>query len=129
MIRHNRKEEALELLRQAGASPDLLLNKAIVLALLDRSSDARNELKEIESQWPEWDRPYLVEGLLLERSQPGAAKQKLRTAIALGSQDPAARCTLARLTSAPSDPQCGCAGGLYELLFPPCTAGGDLNRK
>ena len=35
--------------------------------------------------------------------------RKLRTAIALGSQDPAARCALDRLSAAtPSDPQCAC---------------------
>ena len=62
-----------------------------------RRRAAEKALKEIESEWPEWDRPYLAHGLLLERSQPREAGRKLRTAIALGSQDPAARCALARL--------------------------------
>ena len=121
LLRRNRRELALDLLkRAAGANPDLLLTRAIVLGLADQNSSAERAVKEIESQWPEWDRPYLVHGLLLERSQPRAALQKLGAAIALGSTDPAARCALARLNSAAQDPQCSCAGGLYELLFPSC---------
>jgi hypothetical protein len=78
-------------------------------------------VKEVEAQWPEWDRPYLVHGLLLERAKPREAAQKLRTAVALGSQDAAARCALGRLSAgAATDPKCACVGGLYELLFPAC---------
>jgi hypothetical protein len=99
----------------------LLLTNAIILALMDRNSAAEKALKEIESRWPEWDRPYLVHGLLIERARPREASQKLRTAIALGSRGPAAGCALARLTSSPSpDTQCSCGSGLQELLFPPC---------
>lgn len=122
LVRHDRTELALEFLaKAAGTNPDLLLTRAIVLALADRNSPAEKALKEIESQWPEWDRPYLVHGLLLEKGRPGEARQKLRNAMALGSQDAAARCALARLASgASADPQCFCAGRLYEILFPPC---------
>jgi tetratricopeptide (TPR) repeat protein len=122
LVRHDRKELALEFLtKAAGNNPDLLLTRAAVLALMDRSGAAEKALKEIESWWPEWDRPYLVHGLLLEKSQPRLAKQRIQTAIALGSQDPAARCTLARIESGTSsDPTCACAGGVYELLFPRC---------
>ena len=122
LVRHNRKELALDLLTSAaGNNPDLLLTRAMVLALMDRSSLAEKALKGIESQWPEWDRPYVVHGLLIENARPHEAAQKLQTAIALGSQDPAARCAMSRLASgAATDPQCSCAGGLYEMLFPPC---------
>ncbi len=122
MVRNDRKDRALEFLEKAaGANPELLLTKAIVLGLMDRNPAAGKAVKEIEAQWPEWDRPYLVHGLLLEHTQPREAAQKLRTALALGSRDPAARCALARVTGVPSsDPQCACAGGLYELLFPAC---------
>jgi len=122
LVRHDRKELALDFLTTAAENnPDLLLTRAMVLALMDRSSAAEKALKEIESQWPEWDRPYVVHGLLIEKVRPHEAAQKLQTAVALGAQDPAARCALARLGSgARSDPQCSCSGGLYEMLFPPC---------
>jgi tetratricopeptide (TPR) repeat protein len=122
LVRHNRKQLALDLLAKADrANPDLLLASAIVLCLMERNAAAEKVLKEIESQWPEWDRPYLVHGLLLERGQPREARQKLRTAMALGSHDPAVRCAMARLTpSASLEPQCSCVSGLYELLFPKC---------
>ena len=123
LVRHDRNDLALDLVsRAAGNNPDLLLTQAIVLALMNRSAAADKVLQEIESLWPEWDRPYLVHGLLFERSQPGQARRKLQTAIALGSQDPALRCAVVRLTpSASPDAQCSCVRGLYELLFPGCT--------
>ena len=122
LVRRDRKDLALDLLSKASANdPDLLLTRAIVLALMDRGGAADKVLKEIESQWPEWDRPYLVHGLMLERSQPGEARRKLQTAAALGSREFALRCAVARLTPGASpDPQCSCASGLYELLFPRC---------
>jgi tetratricopeptide (TPR) repeat protein len=122
LVRHERTEQALEFLtKAAGADPDLLLTRAIVLALADLNSPAEKALKDIESQWPEWDRPYLVHGLLLEKGQPGEARQKLKTAIALGSQDVATRCALARLASeASADQHCSCAGRLYDVLFSEC---------
>ena len=123
LVRHDRKELALEFLaKTAGSDPNLLLTRAMVLALTDRHSAAEKALKEIESQWPEWERPYVVHGLLLEKAGRREAAQKFQTAIALGSQDPAARCALARLASEASpSPQCSCAGGLDEILFPPCS--------
>ena len=122
LVRHDRKDLALDLIsKAAGNDPDLLLTQAIVLALMDRNAAAEKVLKDVESQWPEWDRPYLVHGLLLERSQPAEARRKLQTAAALGSRDLALRCAVARLTpSAPPAPQCSCVSGLYELLFPRC---------
>ena len=122
LVRHDRKDLALDLVsKAAGNDPDLLLTQAIVLALMDRSGAADQVLKGIESQWPEWDRPYLVHGLLLERSQPGEARRKLQTAVALGSQALALRCAVARLaSSAAPDSHCSCVTGVYELLFPRC---------
>jgi hypothetical protein len=101
-----------------------MLINAIALALMDRNAAAEQALKEIELRWPEWGRPYLVHGLLLEHgARPRDARQKLQTAVALGSQDPAGRCALARLAAAPNpDPQCACRFGLYDLLFPSCEA-------
>ena len=87
-------------------NPDLLLEQAILLALTDNMPAAEQTLKQIESRWPEWDRAYLVHGLLFEQvKRTGAARQKLQTAIALGSGDLAARCALARLGGHPSPSQ------------------------
>jgi thioredoxin-like negative regulator of GroEL len=126
LLQHHRPAEAQNILGLAlGSDPknaDLMLINAIALALMDRNAAAEQALKEIELRWPEWDRPYMVHGLLLERgARPRDARQKLQTAIALGSQDPAGRCALSRLaaTSNP-DPQCACRVGLYDLLFPSC---------
>ena len=123
LVRDDHKEQALELLaRSANGNPDLLLTRAMVLALMDRAGEADKALKEIEWQWPEWDRPYLVHGLLLERDHPREARGKLQTALALGSREPAAHCAAARLASpAAVDPRCSCAKGIYDLLFPECT--------
>jgi len=126
LLRHDRKTEALDILGQAIESnpdnADLLLTKAIVLGLMDQTSRSYKVLIEIQSRWPEWDRPYLVHGMLLERdARPKEARQKLQTAIALGSLDLAGRCALARLAASPSpDPRCACQAELYQLLFSAC---------
>jgi tetratricopeptide (TPR) repeat protein len=122
LVRHNRKEEALALLARAGGGdPDLLLTRSMVLALMERRQDAETALRNIEAQWPEWDRPYLVHGLLLESGHPGEARRKIATALALGASDLAARCASARLASSPlPDAKCSCSAGIYDLLFPRC---------
>jgi Flp pilus assembly protein TadD len=126
LLRHNRKGEALDFLGKAIKShPDnaaLLLTQAIVQSLTDQSALAEKTLREIESRWPEWDRAYLAHGLLLEAGGRGTeARQRFETAIALGSQDAAARCALARVQgSASPDPRCACASGMEQLLFAKC---------
>jgi tetratricopeptide (TPR) repeat protein len=128
LLRHNRNGEALDFLGKAIRSypdnPDLLLTQAIVQSLAGQSALAEKTLREIESRWPEWDRAYLAHGLLLEAGGRGAeAKQRIETAIALGSQDPAARCAFARVDgSASPDLRCPCASGMEQLLFAPCSA-------
>jgi tetratricopeptide (TPR) repeat protein len=78
LVRHDRNRQALELLdKAAGKDPDLLLMRAIVLAFSDRQDSAEKAAKEIEAKWPEWDRPYLVHALLLERTQPRDAGSRL----------------------------------------------------
>ena len=126
LVRRNRKPDALELLEKAiRANPEdlnLPLTKAIVLGIMDQPSAAEKVLKEIESSWPEWDRAYLVHGLLLERTgRSREARQKLQTASALGSQDPSLSCALARLAKAPNPgSECTCLTGLLQLLVPGC---------
>jgi tetratricopeptide (TPR) repeat protein len=126
LIRRGRERMALDLLnRAAGSNPDLLLTKALVLGLMKRDDAALQLVKELETQSPEWDRAYLVHGLLLERNQPQAAVRKIRTALALGSNDPAASCALGRLTGTArpkeNDALCACARGLSDVLYSSCT--------
>jgi tetratricopeptide (TPR) repeat protein len=126
LIRHGRERLAFDLLnRAAGSNQELLLTKALVLGLMKQDDAALQLVKDLEKQSPEWDRAYLVHGLLLERSHPQAAVQKIRTALALGSNDPAASCALARLAGTAqakkSDPQCACARGLSDVLYSSCT--------
>jgi tetratricopeptide (TPR) repeat protein len=126
LLSRDRQKEALLLLEQsihaAPSNADLRLMRAIVLGLMGRTQEAESALKETESRWPEWDRPYLVHGLLLEGAgRKAEARQKLQTVIALNPQDLAARCALARLAvSAAPEARCACVGGLRELLFPSC---------
>jgi tetratricopeptide (TPR) repeat protein len=126
LLRLNRSENALNLLEQAiranSQDSELPLTKAMALGLMGRHSVAEKVIREIEQRWPEWDRAYLAHGLLLERSgRPAEARQKLQTAVALGSQDPSLRCALARLAGSPNPaPECACLTGLEQLLLPGC---------
>jgi tetratricopeptide (TPR) repeat protein len=48
-------------------------------------------LTEIQEKWPQWDRVYLVKGMLLEMALKSAdARQTLEKAIALGANTPEA---------------------------------------
>jgi tetratricopeptide (TPR) repeat protein len=122
LLRLNRKQDGLNLLERAiRANPqdsDLPLTKAIMLGLMDRIADAEKTLREVELRWPEWDRAYLVHGLLLERAtRRGEARQRLQTAAALGSQDPGLRCAQARLAGAANpEPECTCQSVLVIVL-------------
>ena len=126
LVQQGRPERALEFVtRAANGNSDLLLTRAILLAITNQRAAAEKVLKEVESQWPEWDRPYLVHGMLLEKSDPHVAKQKLQTALALGSQEAFARCTLAHLTpqiasGQPSSLDCTCASGLEQMILSSC---------
>lgn len=126
LVRRGYRAEAMELLERAIESapddPDLLLTKAVVLALMDREDDSAGILENMEARWPEWDRAYLVHGLLLERqNKPHEAKRKIQIAGTLNPKDAAAGCALARLAgTAESDPRCECVRGLYEVIVPAC---------
>jgi tetratricopeptide (TPR) repeat protein len=126
LVRHRQNAKALELvtrvLKSMPGDAGMMLAKVLVLGSMGRNDEARNALKDVQTRWPEWDRPYLLEGLLLERaSHPLEAREKIQIALALGSQEPAARCALARITSsAAPDAQCACTAGIYEMFFPAC---------
>jgi tetratricopeptide (TPR) repeat protein len=101
LVRHKRNTEALDLLGRAGrADPDnadLLLAKAIVLGLMERTADAERVLNGIESRWPEWDRAYLAHGLIVRTKHPAEAARKLRTARVLRGREIGKGCSLERL--------------------------------
>jgi tetratricopeptide (TPR) repeat protein len=95
LLKHKLYHEALDLLEPASRllpdARDLLLAQAVTLELLRHGTDAQNLLAKLESRWPEWDRPYLLGGILLEIQLKSAeARQTLETAIALGANTPEA---------------------------------------
>jgi tetratricopeptide (TPR) repeat protein len=129
LLRHQRNSDALTLLeRSLSTSPgdaDLLLARAVVLQLAGQTAAAEKAINELESRWPEWDLGYLAHGLFLERqARPVEARQKLQTALALGTPELPARCALARIASTPAPgPKCACVASLMEFLFPTCDTG------
>jgi tetratricopeptide (TPR) repeat protein len=124
LLQRHREQLALDILDKAtGSNPELRLTRAIVLGVLQRVSEAEKVLRDIEVQWPEWDRPYLAHGLLLQRLQPREATLKLRTAVALaGPQASLARCLLSRIGIPPAlEGGCSCVVELRDLLFAACS--------
>jgi tetratricopeptide (TPR) repeat protein len=126
LIRHRQNAKALELVMRALKSSEdasVMLTRVVVLSSMGRNEDAEKAVKEVQNRWPEWDRPYLLEGLLKERAlRPIEARDKIQIALALGSQEPAARCALARIASTTPDASCTCVTGLYEAFFAACSA-------
>ena len=103
LIRHNRDQQALELLETATKivpdDPDLLLTKATVLELRRKTEDADLLLKNIQLRWPEWGRSYLIRGIMQAiHRNPEEALRSIRTAIALGETTPQAYYYLADTT-------------------------------
>ncbi|MGA2114298.1 MAG: tetratricopeptide repeat protein [Bryobacteraceae bacterium] len=126
LVGHSQAAKALKLIGGAMQSrPDdagLMLAKAVALSALKRNAEAGKVVKEIEGRWPEWDRAYVIEGLLLEReSKLVEARRSIRIAQALGAQDPAAQCALDRMTgSPPLAAACSCQPGIYASFFGAC---------
>jgi tetratricopeptide (TPR) repeat protein len=93
LLKRGLRQEALALLEQASHivpdRPELLLAQWVTLGLLHRDIDARKLLAKIQARWPEWDRPYLLNGILLEMQLKSVeARQALEAAIALGGDTP-----------------------------------------
>jgi tetratricopeptide (TPR) repeat protein len=126
LLRHGHAEKSFHLIEEAMRSapddPELMLVKTTALSALQRNAEAVKLIKDIESRWPEWDRAYVIHGLLLEReSKPAEARRSIQIALALGTRDPAAQCALNRMAaSQPSSTQCACQSGIYEMFFPKC---------
>lgn len=125
LVKQGQPEDALALLGRVpgslAADPDLLAMRAALLGMLDRSREAETTLRDIERRWPEWDRPYLIHAMILEKAGKRAGvKQKAETALALGSRNPAAACLLGRTVTASAQAACACAATLQALISPPC---------
>ena len=110
LLKHKLYDKALTLLELASRllpnNRDLLLTQALTLALMPRDDDAQRLLATMQSRWPEWDRPYLLSGIILEIQRRSAeARQILETAIALGATTPQAYYyqALAIMHAAPND--------------------------
>jgi tetratricopeptide (TPR) repeat protein len=102
LIQHGQFKQAAALLEDATRlipdAPNLWLARAIALELpvahgrshADevRSEEAMKVLAQIESRWPAWDLPYLVNGMILQDElKSRQAKQMLDLAIALGCRE------------------------------------------
>jgi tetratricopeptide (TPR) repeat protein len=100
LIKYKRFQQAVTLLHQAlqliPNEPKLMLTEAIVYGLMDRPEESRKIIAHVESRWPEWSKPYLIEGIILSgHAKFNEAKPILETAVALGSDEPAAYYNLA----------------------------------
>jgi tetratricopeptide (TPR) repeat protein len=95
LLKHKLYGDALRLLQQANRilpdNRDLLLAQAVTLAIMPRDEEAQRVLAKIQARWPEWDRPYLLNGIILEiQLKSEEALPLLQTAIALGANTPEA---------------------------------------
>lgn len=90
LLKHGRFADALDLLDQAVRLlpdvPELRLTHAIALELSRRTEAALKEIAEIQARWPEWERTYVIKGIVLDiNKKPAEARQALETAVALGA--------------------------------------------
>lgn len=95
LLKHKLYPQALGLLDRASRllpdDRDLLLAQAVTLAVMPRDEDAEKILAKIQARWPEWDRPYLLNGIMLEiQLRSAEALPAIETAIALGAGTPEA---------------------------------------
>ena len=110
LIKHGEYQQTVRLLdlakRAVPDNPGLMLIQAITYELLQRFDQSQKLMAEVQSRWPEWSQPYLIDGIILQNHfKQKEAKQKLETAIALGANDPKAYFYLAAacLDSNPQD--------------------------
>jgi tetratricopeptide (TPR) repeat protein len=118
LIKHERYPETIELLHQASSFirevPEIHLVEAMTLILMKKVEEGREKLSQIQSRWPEWYLPYLINGINQQnRRQATEAKPLLETAIALGAKEASAYYYLALATMelSPND-----HARVYELV-------------
>jgi tetratricopeptide (TPR) repeat protein len=118
LLNHAHYHEAFDLLGKAVCifpeDPKLRLSQAIAYSFMERSEDSERLLAEIELRWPDWSRPYLVNGIILvELHRLAEAKPLIEAAIVLGDTNALAyfNLALADLDSYPRD-----ANGAQEAI-------------
>jgi tetratricopeptide (TPR) repeat protein len=121
LIRFGEPAAAMEMtdnaIRSAPGDRLLRLNRVAVMAASGRVKDAVTATKEIERRWPEWDRPYVAEALLLEReTRLAEAGERIAIAETLGAKDAIAVCARARALNRADASQCGCEAGLWSAI-------------
>jgi len=100
LLKHRMDAEARRVLDQAAVvlpnEPELLLLRAMVLAINGRGGDAIAAIIKISNRWPEWSRPYLVRAII-EQQRANATEElkNIRTAVAMGERTPEAYYQLA----------------------------------
>ncbi|MGA3168508.1 MAG: tetratricopeptide repeat protein [Terriglobia bacterium] len=92
LIKHKQYQQALRFLKQANQaipdSPELQLIHAMAYEMIRQHDDTLRILAQIQSRWPEWSLPYLVQGITLAiRLRSEEAKPVLENAIALGADN------------------------------------------
>ena len=122
LIEHDRYQEALDLCQHGAqefpSDRGLLLVEAISYAMTGQSAEGQKLLQQMESRWPEWNQPYLIEGIILvDHSHFQQAKPRLETAIRLGAREPTAYYNLAEADMNPVSPDpAGAAATIQEAL-------------
>jgi tetratricopeptide (TPR) repeat protein len=92
LIKHQQYKRAIEFLVKANQAisdtPELQLLQAMAYEMVRDHDSALRVLTQIESRWPEWALPYMVEGITLAiRLRSAEAKPVLENAIALGADN------------------------------------------
>jgi tetratricopeptide (TPR) repeat protein len=100
LIKHEHYKQAIALLDQANQAiadaPELQLLQAMAHELVRDHETTMHILTRIESRWPEWALPYMIQGITLAiRLRSAEAEPVLKNAIALGADDGTANYYLA----------------------------------
>jgi tetratricopeptide (TPR) repeat protein len=92
LFKHEQYKQAIRFLEQANQAtpdvPELQLLQAMAYEMVRYHDDTLRILAQIESRWPEWALPYMVQGITLAiRLRSAEAKPVLENAIALGADN------------------------------------------
>ena len=97
------------------------LSRAAVLSKASRTEEALLEVRKAETRWPQWDRPYAAEALLLEKAgRPAEARARFDVASLLGPDDPVTECLSGRFRSNSTGAGCSCLVGIWSILTGNC---------
>jgi Flp pilus assembly protein TadD len=120
LARHGESESALGLVDRAIRSEpedrSLRLTLVGVLAGAGRVKQAEAAAREIENRWPEWDRAWVADAMLLVREgRREEAKGRMAMAEALGARDAMKGCAEERVAGAGAG-KCGCEVAVWGLI-------------